>query len=56
MDLAYGLKDENGLLPARYCADGLCHLNDAGYEIFAQELLDFAQAEYEARNWIPAQN
>ena len=56
VDLAYGLKDENGLLPAKYCADGLCHLNDAGYEIFAQELLDFAQAEYEAGNWIPAQN
>ena len=55
VDLASGLKDENGLLPLKYCADGLCHLNDAGYEIFAAELLDFAQSEYEAGNWIPAQ-
>ena len=54
VDLAYGLKDENGLLPTAYCADGLCHLNDAGYEIFAQELLDFVQAEYEAGRWVPA--
>ena len=55
VDLASGLRDENGLLPFKYCEDGLCHLNDAGYEIFARELLDFAQSEYEAGNWIPAQ-
>lgn len=55
VDLASGLMDENGLLPLKYCEDGLCHLNDAGYEIFARELLDFAQSEYEAGNWIPAQ-
>ena len=55
VDLATGLKDESGLLPVKYCADGLCHLNDAGYEIFAQELLDFAQAEYEAGRWAPAE-
>lgn len=53
VDLASGLKDEDGALPSEYCADGLCHLNDAGYEIFARELLDFAQAEYEAGRWIP---
>lgn len=54
VDLATGLKDDEGYLPVRYCADGLCHLNDAGYEIFAQELLDFVQAEYEAGRWVPA--
>ncbi len=53
VDLATGLKGENGLLPAACCGDGLVHLNDNGYEIFARELLDFAQAEYEAGNWIP---
>ena len=53
VDLAAGLKGEDGLLPAAYCGDGLVHLNDDGYEIFARELLDFAQAEYEAGNWIP---
>ena len=56
VDLATGLKDEEGLLPVKYCADGLCHLNDAGYEIFSQELLDFVQAEYEAGRWTPAEN
>lgn len=55
VDLATGLKDENGLLPTKYCADGLVHLNDAGYEVFAAELLDFAQAEYENGNWTPEQ-
>ena len=54
VDLATGLKDENGLLSLAYCGDGLVHLNDEGYEIFARELLDFAQAEYEAGNWVPA--
>ena len=54
VDLATGLKGENGLLPPAYCSDGLVHLNDEGYEIFARELLDFAQAEYEAGNWVPA--
>ena len=54
VDLATGLKGENGLLPSAYCGDGLVHLNDEGYEIFARELLDFAQAEYEAGNWVPA--
>ena len=53
VDLASGLKDGNGLLPGKYCADGLVHLNDAGYEVFARELLDFAQAEYEAGRWAP---
>ncbi len=55
VDLASGLKNENGLLPEKYCADGLVHLNDDGYEIFARELLDYAQAEYENGNWTPAQ-
>ena len=53
VDLAAGLKDEEGLLPGKYCQDGQCHLNDVGYGIFSQELLDYAQAEYEAGRWTP---
>lgn len=56
VDLATGLKDADGLLPGKYCADGLCHLNDAGYDIFTRELLDFVQAEYMAGRWIPGEN
>ena len=36
-----------------YCEKGSLHLNDAGYAVFARELLDFAQAEYEAGRWTP---
>lgn len=53
VDLASGLKDGEGLLPDKYCIDEKIHLNDDGYEIFARELLDFAQAEYENGNWDP---
>ncbi len=56
VDLASGLKDEEGLLPDKYCIDEKMHLNDDGYEIFARELLDFAQAEYENGNWDPFRN
>lgn len=53
-DLASGLKGEDGMLPVRYCGDKMVHLNNDGYEIFARELLDYAQAEYENGNWTPA--
>ena len=53
LDLATGLKDEEGLMPEEYCEGGSFHLNDAGYAVFARELLDFAQAEYEAGRWTP---
>lgn len=56
IDLASGLKDEDGFLREEYCEDKRVHLNEAGYEIFARELLDFAQTEYENGNWIPGQN
>jgi len=54
VDLASGLKDEEGLMPDEYCDHTSFHLNDAGYEVFARELLDFAQAEYAAGRWTPA--
>ena len=54
VDLASGLKGEDGLLPPEYCEGEKMHLNSDGYEIFARELLDYAQAEYEYGNWTPA--
>ena len=54
VDLATGLKGKDGLMPQDYSSDHLVHLNEAGFEIFARELLDFAQEEYEAGNLIPA--
>ena len=53
-DLASGLKGEDGMLPLQYCGDKMVHLNDEGYAVFARELLDYAQAEYENGNWTPA--
>ena len=54
VDLAAGLKGEDGMLLPEYCGEQTVHLNSEGYEIFARELLDFAQAEYENGNWTPA--
>jgi lysophospholipase L1-like esterase len=53
LNLATGLKDAEGLMAEEYCEKGSLHLNDAGYAVFARELLDFAQAEYEAGRWTP---
>ena len=55
VDLAAGLKDGDGFLPASLSSDGQYHLNKDGDDILARELLDFAQAEYEAGRWIPAE-
>lgn len=55
VDLASGLKGEDGFLPAGLSGDGQYHLNKDGNEILARELLDFAQAEYEAGRWTPAE-
>lgn len=54
VDLAAGLKGEDGMLLPQYSENESIHLNSDGYEIFARELLDYAQAEYEAGNWTPA--
>ena len=53
MDLASGMKGEDGMLLPQYCGNEGIHLNSEGYEVFARELLDYAQAEYENGNWIP---
>ena len=54
VEVAAFLKDGRGLLPADLSSDGEDHLNDRGNTIFARVLLDYAQAEYEAGNWVPA--
>ena len=54
VDLAAGLKGEDGMLLPQYSENESIHLNSDGYEIFARELLDYAQAEYENGNWTPA--
>ena len=54
IDIASSLKDENGLLPGALSHDKEYHLNDAGNEIFAGVLLDYAQAQYEAGRWSPS--
>ncbi|MBR4360755.1 MAG: hypothetical protein IKP32_09060 [Clostridia bacterium] len=54
VDIATPLKDENGLLPKSISNDNEYHLNDKGNAIWAQALLDFAQAQYEAGQWTPA--
>lgn len=49
-----GVRGEDGLLPMALSYDGKYHLNDDGNGIIARELLDYAQAEYEAGRWKPA--
>ncbi|MBR5345378.1 MAG: hypothetical protein IK127_06090 [Clostridia bacterium] len=54
VDIATGLKGEDGFLPNEICRDGEYHPNAAGYAAWAQEMLDFAQSRYEAGLWVPA--
>ena len=54
IDIASGLKDEDGLMTKGISSDGEFHLNDKGNAIWAAELLDFAQSRYEAGLWTPA--
>ena len=55
IDIATALKDETGLLPKEITSEGEYHLNAQGNAIWAQVLLDFAQAQYDAGLWTPAQ-
>ena len=54
VDIATALKDENGLLPRAISSDGEYHLNEQGNAIWAQALLDYAQAQYDLGLWVPA--
>ena len=55
VDIATGLKGEDGFLPDELCYDGEFHLNSNGNAVWAQELLDYAQSQYEAGLWDPAE-
>ncbi len=54
MDICAGLTDEDGWMPKNITTDADCHFNDKGFDIFIGNLLDFAQAQYEAGLWEPA--
>ena len=54
IDIATDLKGENGFMKKGISHDGEYHLNDKGNAIWMQTLLDFAQSEYEAGRWAPA--
>lgn len=53
IDIASPLKDEDGYLIKDLCSDGEYHLNNRGNAVWAQTLLDYAQARYEAGEWEP---
>lgn len=55
MDMNAGLADEKGCLRREITTDNESHLNADGFDIFVQNLLDYAQARYEAGLWVPEQ-
>ena len=54
LDIRAGLTDEDGWMPKSITTDADCHFNDKGFDIFIGNLLDIAQAQYEAGLWEPA--
>ena len=54
IDIATNLKGEDGLMKKGISHDGEYHLNEQGNAIWAQALLDFAQAQYDLGLWVPA--
>ena len=55
IDIATGLKNEEGFLDTKLSHDYEYHLNDDGNAVWLNTLLDFAQSEYEAERWAPAE-
>ena len=55
IDIASGLKNENGMMTKGISSDGEFHLNDKGNAIVAGELLDYAQSLYDSGLWAPAE-
>lgn len=53
MDIRAGMTDEDGWMPKSITTDADCHFNDKGFDILIANLLDFAQAQYEAGLWKP---
>ena len=54
IDIATDLKGEDGLMLPGISSDGETHLNEQGYAIWIQTMLDFAQEQYEAGRWTPS--
>ena len=53
IEIAAGLKDEEGYLPDEWSTDREYHVNNKGIPIWIDELLDFAQQQYEQGLWTP---
>ncbi len=53
IDIATGLKNEDGVMDKSISSDGKYHLNSAGNAIWVQLLLDFAQQQYDLGLWAP---
>lgn len=56
LDVATDLKGEDGYLKKGYSSDGQYHLSSRALQVWLDDLLAFAQREYEAGRWSPAQN
>ena len=53
VDIATALKDEDGYLRADYSSDGEYHLNRQGLQVWLDQLLNYAQAQYDLGLWAP---
>ena len=53
IEIAERLKDEEGYLPDDWSTDREYHVNNKGIAIWVEELLDFAQSQYEQGLWTP---
>ena len=53
IDITAGLTDADGWLPRAITTDADSHLNAEGFAIFMDNLLDYAQAQYESGLWTP---
>ena len=56
IDVASRIRDGEGWLPGSLSRDHEYHLNDEGNALWAEAMLDFAQAQYEAGLWAPEEN
>lgn len=53
LEIAQGMKDEEGYLSDSMSSDGKYHLGDRGLQIWVDCLFDFVRSEYEAGRWEP---
>ena len=56
IDTTAVLTDEEGFMKKGISSDGEYHLNESGNALVVETLLDFAQEQYEAGVWKPAEN